>query len=312
MAKSGSKLLDAQRACWFLKHGDPPIFVLLGRLGDEILMFPAYREIWRRTGHKPEVIVSHEYAQCFEGITYAKAIPVGLHWYDGIPQAKAMAEARGAGCCIPQWWNSPCPIPQECRGSFTLQCHGRSHGVNLNLWPNFMASMYERAGFTQQEMLRLPLVFDRRNTVRERELVERLWPPAYRKKPLLLYNFTGISSPFGYTPELFPVLNRFRQDFHMIDLGQVRAHRIFDLLSIMEQAVGMLHCDSAPLHLAHATKTPYIAFSAKGWTGSTPRGNVALQVMYDDTPRRLNEIAEVLENWKSCTCDNSHLVRVPA
>jgi len=184
--------------------------------------------------------------------------------------------------------------------------------VNLNLWPNFMASMYERAGFTQKEMMRLPLVFDRRNTVRERELVERLWPTAYRKKPLLLTNFTGISSPFGYQPELYPILQSFRQWFHIVDLGGVRAHRIFDLLGLYDVAAGLITCDTATLHLAHATQTPYIAFSAKGWTGSTPRGNVALQVMYDDTPRRLNEIAEVLESWKCCTRDNSHLVAVPA
>ena len=262
-------------------------------------MFPAYREIHRRTGHKPEVIVSTEYVGCFDGISYAKAIPVGLHWWDGIPQAKAMAEARGGWYCTPQWWNDPCPIPAEYRGSFTLQCHGRAHGVNLNLWPNFMASMYERAGFTQQEMKTLPLVFDRRNPLREQKLLDNLWPPAFRKKPLLLYNFTGISSPFGYQPELFPVLNEFRKDFHMVDLGPVRAHRIFDLLGAYDAAAGLITCDTSTAHLAHASKVPTVWFTAMGWTGSTPRGNVAAHIKYDDVPRRLNDLAEVLERWKA-------------
>jgi len=147
-------------------------------------------------------------------------------------------------------------------------------------------------------MRRLPLLFDRRNPKREADLLAKLYPPALRKKPLLLTNFTGISSPFGFLPELYPTLHRFARDFHTVDLGNVRAHRIFDLLGVYEAAAGLLTSDTATLHLAHASPTPYIAFSVDGWTGSVPRGNVALALRYNETPRRLTEIADVLDSWR--------------
>jgi hypothetical protein len=200
---------------------------------------------------------------------------------------------------VPHWWNDlECPIPPEYRGQFTLQCHAQAHGVNLALWPDFMTSMYSRAGFTADEMRRLPLLFDRRNPKREADLLAKLYPPVLRKKPLLITNFTGISSPFGFLPELYPTLHRFARDFHFVDLGNVRAHRIFDLLGLYEAAAGIVTIDTATLHLAHATPTPYIAFTVNSWCQSVPRGNVALHIDYNSTPRRLTEIADMLNSWR--------------
>lgn len=281
-----------------MEPNDPPVLVLLGRTGDSILMMPAFREIHRRTGLKPKIIVSTEYADVYEGISYAEPIPQKLHWYGGIPKAKAIAAALSEGYRVPQWWNDPCPIPPQYRGNFPLQCHGHNHGVNLDLWPNFMASMYERCGFTQQEMLRLPLVFDQRSPARETALLNHIWPTSMRKKPLLLFNVTGISSPFGFWPELHPVVFSFGKDFHIVDLGKIKAPRIFDLLGAYDVAAGLITCDTATLHLAQASRVPTIAMTVDGWTGSTVRCNASLQFSYNQTPRRLQEVASVLQTWR--------------
>ncbi len=285
--------------CWFLTPKHAPVFSLLGRAGDTILMFPAFREIHRRTGYKPRIVVSTEYAGLYDGISYATAVPANLQWWTGVPKARAIAAALAGNTCFPQWWLEPDPMPPEYKGTFNLTCHGHSWGVNIALWPNFMTSMYNRAGFTRDEMLTLPLVFDRRNPKREAELIAKLYPPVLRKKPLLLTNFTGISSPFGFLPELHPTLHRFARDFHRVDLGNVHAHRIYDLLGLYDIAAGLITVDTATAHLAHASKVPAIWFTVNSWGGSDPRGNVALRVPYDQTPKRLQEVADVIDGWRA-------------
>jgi len=122
-------------------------------------MFPAFLEIYRRTGLKPRIIVSEEYASVYDGISFVDSIPVGLNWWGGVPQARALALSLSKNAIFPQWWLEPDPMPAAYRGTFNLTCHGHSWGVNIDLWPNFMASMYSRAGFTREEMMQLPLVF---------------------------------------------------------------------------------------------------------------------------------------------------------
>ncbi len=296
--------------CWFLRPTDAPSFIQLGRYGDLILLLPAFLEIFRRTGLKPNVVVSEEYASVLDGVSYVTPHPLGVHWWGGIPMAKDYAKRLWGHSVCPAWWNDvECPIPPEYRGQFTLQCHGHSHGVNIDLWPNFMVSMYSRAGFTQSEMMSLACLFDRRNPNREAELVAKFYPPSLRKKPLLLYNFTGISSPFGFLPELWPTIQRFAREFHIVDLGKVKAHRIFDLLGAYDVAAGLITCDTATAHLAHASQVPTIWMSVDGWCGSVPRGNVALHFGYNETPRRLNDVADVLQSWRNG--NSPHLVPLP-
>jgi len=280
-----------------MQSHDAPVLVLLGRAGDTILMLPAFMEIHRRTGLKPRIIVSDEYANIYDGVSYVDPIPQPLHWWQGVEKARIIASALSQNAVLPQWWLGKCPIPAEYRGTFNLTCFGHNWGVNLALWPNFMSSMWERCGFTREEMVTLPLVFDRRNPVREDELLRQIWPIPMRKKPLLLYNFTGISSPYGFVPEMFPVIQRFARDFHIVDLGKIRAKRIFDLLGAYDVAAGLISSDTATAHLAHASKVPTIWMSVDGWCGSTPRGNVALHFGYNETPRRLQDVSAVLQSW---------------
>ena len=294
---------------------DPPAFVLGGRFGDSVQVCPCFKAIYDRTGQKPVVICSSEYANVYESVTYVHPFPVQEHWYQGVPKMKRIAEELFGGGIVVQFWQEP-PKHEDTigfngKGWITVQCHGHEHGVNMALDPDYGTSMARRCGFSREEWLSLPLIFDRRNTVREQKLVDAV--VGGDRRPLLLYHFSGISSPFGFIPEVLnPLMQRFGRDFKLVDLGKVQAHRIFDLVAVMERATGMILSDSAPLHLSAATNTPYVACCVGGWTKSVPKGNCVLEITYNDVPRRIEEIMSIVEGWKQPHVSSSSLQLVPA
>jgi hypothetical protein len=289
----------------FVKKFDRPGVVLLGRHGDVILMLAAFKAIYDRTGLKPFCIVSHDYASVFDGVSYVEPVSIREHWWKGMPVARRFAKERFGGAIIPQWWNSGEGPGHKETGEFVLQCHGEKWGINLDQWPNFMASMWDRAGFTVEEMKTLPTVFDRRHYHREQMLVQNY---TRQKKPLLLYNFTGVSSPYGFTPDVMPVLSRYQTHFTLVDIGRIKAHRIYDLLGLYDAAAGLITIDTATAHLANASNVPTVWYTVDGWNGSTPRGNVALHVSYNNTRNRIDDLVAVLEKWKS----DSPVLKLPA
>jgi hypothetical protein len=297
--------------CFMLPKA-PPCYVQLGRYGDLILLFPAFFEVYRRTGLKPIVMVSNEYASVFDGISYAVPWVVPYNWWQGIPAARHEAQLYYRNVIVPQFWNDRDSHEEiggkVSNGAVVLQCHGFQWGVNIGKWPNFMSSMWDRAGFTKEEMMTLPLFFDRRDKGREEALAKSVstW-----KRPVLLYNFRGVSSPFAFEPEITRILQTHRNVFEPVDLGRVRAERIYDLLGLYDRAAGILTSDTATLHLAHASKTPYIAFTVDGWSGSYPRGNCQFSTGYNSVPSRFSEINNVITKWEQ-TYASPHLHFLPA
>lgn len=261
---------------WPKDNGESKLFIQLGRFGDLILLLPAFLETFVRTGHKPRVIVAREYASLFDGVGYVQPLVLNDHWYTGMPEARKMAKA----------------IAEE---AVVTQCHGIDWGVDMSLWPNYMTSMWERAGFTVEEMMRLPLMFNRRNREREAKLVSRC--RANNPKPMLLYNGTGISSPCPKWKLMMGFLQGFAQDFNLVDLGAIRAERIYDLLGLMDAAAGMVTIDTATLHLCPATKMPYVALIRSDWNRSTPRGNCHQTIYYEDFDQHLKQTEKVINAW---------------
>ncbi len=275
-------------SCWFLNK--PRRFILPGRFGDIIQCLPAFHEIFWQTGQRPIVIVSEEYASVFDGVGYVEPVVVPFHWSEGIPKMRALYK----DATVVQWWNTDDPVPPEYRGNASLTCRGKTWRIDIKRWPSYGHSMMERLGFPDVNIWRdMPMVFTQRDYDREDRLIPK------HSKPLLIYNFTGISSPFGYLDAMWPILQELRKDFHLVDLGKIKAHRIYDLLGLYDAAVGLLTCDTATLHLAMASTVPYLAWTQNGWLGSVPRGNCVLQIPYNQTLRRLPEVRNVLESWKS-------------
>ena len=295
-------------SCGLIPKG-APCFVQLGRYGDLILLFPAFKAIHDRTGMKPVVMVSKDYINVMEGISYAESWLVPYSWWDGIPNARKLAKSRYPRVIVPQFWNDLSDHDNFANkafdGAIVLQCHGKEWGINMRRWPNYMTSMWDRAGFTAEEMRTLPLVFDQRSRDREEQLVRTV---CTSRKPPLFYNFVGLSSPFAPAAEVLAVLRRFRDHFQLVNIGQIRARRIYDLLGLYDVGAGLVTTDTATLHLAAAGNIPHIAFTVDGWCSSVPRGDCRLEIKYSQAIKRLDEMVPVIESWRNY--DGSRMVNV--
>lgn len=278
----------------------PAAFCILGRYGDIIQLLPAFKAIHDRTGQPPIVVSSTDYSSVYDGVSYVKPFPINGNWYMQIPFARDLARQHFGSCVVLPWWHETDRRDEICREQESdcitvLQSHGRNWGVDMHKNPNYGTSMWWRAGFTPEEMMTLPLVFDKRSEDRERRLVE---PFQKFNKPLLLYNFAGQSSPFAAVPEVMRVISQFNHKFKMVDLGSLMAYRIYDLLGLMDAAAGMITIDTATLHMAPASKVPYFAYIVDGWSQSVPKGNVKGRAFYSEAtrPEKLQELHNYLNS----------------
>lgn len=278
----------------------PPVFVLGGRTGDIIQLLPCFKAILERTGAAPIVVTTTEYSGVFDGVSYARPVAVDGNWWGSVPLLKETAQRLARGGCVLPYWSTPPQhedaIGWDGRNWTTLQSHGHQHGVNMGLDPCYAASMVRRAGFTVDEWKAMPLVFDRRDPLRESELAAHLSLDGPR--PVLLYNFTGVSSPFPWGPQVLHAINH-RNRYRLINLGRVRGARIYDLLALYEHpnVRGIVTSDTATLHLAAAVAKPFVAFTVDGWTSSIPKGNCRLEVKYNGAEFHMGEIAAEALSW---------------
>jgi hypothetical protein len=293
-----SEILDR---CFTLpKH--PPVFIQLGRLGDLLILFPAFWLIHKRTGKKPIVIVADNYSNVFDGISYATPHLFHGNWFGDMPKARMLAEREYGQAIIPHWWAPGVDTDDVPRGTTVLQCHGKDWGVDIKRYSDFCTAMWLRAGFTREEMLGTPLVIDRRNPVREAALVQRYYRP---DKPMVLYNFTGVTAPFPYTPEMLQVMHPYRRRLNLVDIGEIRAERIYDLLGLYDRAAGLITGDTATAHLAVGSAVPTVWLTKNRWSGSVPRGNnCVLHMKYPEAPQRMGEIRAMLDQWQGTTVAN--------
>lgn len=274
------------------------VFVLSGRAGDCISMCSCFHQIFLKTGIKPIVFTSTEFSGVFDGVSYVDVRPVNADWKN-ISEFEWEAIGNFGGAVTVQPWHDP-DWSYESTGSnkVMLLIHGRNVWVDLDVDPDAGSAMARRCGFTREQWLSFPTVFDQRSPEREKPLVDR-HQRASAGKPIILYNFRGISSPFGWEPEYFSTIRSLSREFHLVDLSQVRCTRIFDLLGLMEAASGIITIDTATLHLCSASPTPYIAFTAVGWSGSVARGNCVLSANYADSIHKLPDVIDTLRSWKA-------------
>ena len=257
------------------KYKGPKAFLQMGRYGDIILLLPAFHEWSKRTGFNTKVITSKEHASVFEGVSYVDAVPMEYHWFHDLNKARQWAELSFPGCV-------------------TTQLHGANWAATPDDQPSYSWTMWDRAGLLS-EYAKLPLIFDKRDAARERMLLDR-----YNRKrlPMLLVNWSGYTSPFAPVPEVMNALDVFRGHFIVVNLGEILAHRIYDLLGLMDNAIGMLTIDTATLHLAAASPTPYIAFCRDdGQSGSIPKGNCVLRVPYSKAMDIIPSVVETVRTW---------------
>lgn len=241
----------------------------LGRFGDIINILPVVHESARAMAHegrKPVVCASEEFADVLEGVSYCDILRHPRSPIQYLEPAKGWLLARGYHPVVSQIYSEP-PGPRRTESYMrdSWEVLGRGH-------------MWEQLG----------LVFDRRDASREKALCETIsWD-----KPVVLCCFSGTSSPFS-DPRLFSFLRSRFPQISFVDIGGVRAHRLYDMLGLMDRALALITIDTALLHLAKASNVPVIAFvNPQPWLGSLPSANHVLYRKY--TQINPEEIAAAL------------------
>lgn len=275
----------------FLVQEFPPI-VNLAKYGDLVCLLPALKWVHDNTGRKPRVVVSEKFANIFDGVSYVEPVPVQYEWPKGTTEAKHWAVKEFGSCIVPQFWNDRDTTVSPPLGRTQISLNGKIWNVDQNVWPNYMAAMWGVLGFSKEDMRKMPLVFDQRDMQRERELVDRYLS---KTKPTILVNFKSGSAPFPYEPELMKAIRS--KTIDIVDLQQVKAHRVYDLIGLMDAAAGVITVSTATLHLAAASRTPYIALTEDSWSHAEPKGNVALNIKYAQAKNRVNEIVTKVRQW---------------
>ncbi len=283
------------KSCFFIPKL-PPCYVHLGRFGDIMIILPSCLRHYQTTGVKPVVMCCEEFASILDGVSYVESFPVsGIPWTNGVRRAMIAATKYYDKVIVPKWWDChgmepPPPPPHE--PHVELDWMGRRLIVSQSEWDSYQYSQWKSCGHTRQELLDWPLVFDRRDAQREAQLASHHLHP---KKPNVLFNFTGTSNPMGYEPEIMRELQPLRDRINIVDLGRIRATRIYDMLGLYDRSLCVITGDTSTLHLAAASKVNLVAILANGGAGSIVKGNEILRIRYNDVPHRKHEVREAIQ-----------------
>jgi hypothetical protein len=252
-------------------------FVQLGRYGDIINLLPVLRDL-NAHGMRHDVVVSEQFADVFDGVTYASAIPVACGPYD-LQEGLRVAKERFKDVVVTQVYGND------------WQHERKTNHFNKDSWN--LAGYLDR--WSDQS---LRLVFDRRDYRRELKLRESVWPKS--GKPVILLNTgPGFSFRFQHGSELDQkIMESFGDNVEFIDVGKIRSQRVYDLVGLMELADGMVTIDTATLHIATAASLPVVAIlpSKDQWLGAEFRGANALTVLDCDLESRIGEVVSSISS----------------
>lgn len=279
--------------CWMASLRDI-CFVHLGKFGDIMIMLPAFKAVADETGNPPICIVSKDFASIFEGVSYVRPWVMDVHWWKGVGEARKMAESKGFQPVVIKWWDEPNGKPRFDPNSsphVSLTIHGKSCRIPASEWDSYQNSQWRYAGFTMQQMEEWPLVFDRRSEHRESVLRAKHFAP--NQKHLLINVSMKGTSPFKHYYQAIAIAHL--PGFKMVNLATIKADRIYDLLGLYDHAQGLITSDTSTLHLAAASKIPYIAFVNDGGSGSTPKGNCILSIRYSQFQQQIGRYIEALK-----------------
>jgi hypothetical protein len=257
------------------REGQPDTAVMtLGRYGDIINSLPIARYLYETTGRKPAFIAAEECVGILDGVTYVEPVCFRGH-YGNLTQAIAI--------------NKP-----KFKNLVVAQVYGRQ-GIERHT-DSFCKEAWELSGMLPMYGKTLPY-FDNRDNGREQDLVKSLLK---QDKQNILVNLTGHSSPFvDASHVMYDIQRRWGDVFNVVDIGQVKAHRIYDLLGLIDAADLLITTDTATLHLAAASATPYVAFIADRpdlWYGSNTLGECKARIRYSEALMRIEEMHQVIHS----------------
>lgn len=235
-----------------------------GRFGDIVNCLPIIKKL-HDDGENPHLIVSREFASILDGVSYVTPCVQDYPWVE-IDRATRVAQSQFTKV-------------------LRLQLYGKGHKQEHHT-ASFNMEQWREAGllddFHNPEM---KPVFDRRDAKREALLLAKLFRS---DKPKIVTNLTrSASSPFRNGPMLLSsIRTAFKNTHEVVEIGNLKLHRIYDLLAVIEKAALFISVDTATLHLAAATETPVLALvNDAPWLGSTVRYNDVATIRYAEATK---------------------------
>lgn len=265
-------------------------WLLGGRYGDLLIGLQMIHQEYVATGEKQRLVVAQEYADIAEGCSFIEPVIWEGPWNE-LGKAHKFALTVSKNVRVMQV-AGPKNILDKIvyGGKFDVQTE------------SFEKEMWRVAGKLDLWPQNLPLVFDNRDKDREQKLFSGLssdWHWKKKEQPLILVSTSGFSSPFQYTELLWELINAKLKGYNVVDISELKAERIYDLLGLYEKAHCLIATDSAPLHLAQAVNLPVCALIADTpsmWHGTAWRPNHISYIRYSNFPRDYQNMFNAIEN----------------
>lgn len=263
-----------------LERGASVILCQLGRAGDIINVLPLAFSLSRKVG-RVNWLVGKEHASILEGCSYVKPViwPTGQ---DTLPQA--LARYRGMQMICTQAWLNPDNVKQT---------------------DSFAKEQWRYAGMLN-ERDSWPLIFDRQDLPRANALRDRILSNLSGEKPIVLVATDSVSTPYMYADRLIATIRGL--DVDVIDMSNIRAERIYDLLPLYEAADCLVTVDSMQLHLSRATNCPTIALINDGWRGAVPTPQTVASWRYAEIGHDLTPVANAVRKQLARRADSIAVV----
>jgi hypothetical protein len=262
-------------------------FLQLGRAGDLVSLLPVIHDEFLTSGEKPRVIVAKDFADILDGVSYAEKVVFDGDFAD-ITGALKFAQSLNGEVTTTQVVGVPNVI--------VSQVYSNVGGPKI-ICDSFQKDSWRLAGKLDLWPKQPKLIFDKRNKRRE----SKLFKDIPTDKPWIVVSTGGFSAPFPYKDLFNEVVNNCLPDFQIIDLGNIRAEKFFDLLGIMDHpnTAAMILNDSGPLHLAYATDKPVHAIVANTplmWHGPAWRPFYASYTRYNNFARDFPRVLDLIRN----------------
>ena len=206
------------------------LFISLGRHGDILNILPVVKAWHDDNELMPLLMVADEFMPMVTGLSYLEAVSWRGRWQHCV-EAEETARAS-----FPEFEIVNCAVY-----GIGYKFHRQSRNYQREAW---------RLAGSGDVWGSLPLVLDNRNSIPEIDVKESLFAGAGWGEPYVVTSFSGVSTPFHEGAKVIEAIKA--RGHRVIDISNVKAPRITDLLGIMESAQCIICSDSAPLHLAAA------------------------------------------------------------
>lgn len=259
------------------------IYLMLGRYGDIMNILPAVYQASTENHILPSIVTSKAYSSLIRGVDYCRSI-VFNDDFRLIHPARRLIEN--------QYPNADIKI---------CAVYGKDYRIDRKCW-NYQREAW-RLSETKAIWGKEALVINNRSKTREKELVERLDLP--KDKKIILTSLKGVSSPIEKPEELLNYLkqNINKDEYHILDISDVKAEMIYDLLCLYEKAHSLITIDTATLHLANAVPNlPVVSLitdSKDDWHKSFWRPNHIARIYYSEIDSNKEKILlAAIQGWQ--------------